>query len=60
MRTLEVPREVLVSTDCIAGGPGMAQHYTGHGRGHSWVGLMHLLMMEVLHHLAHPVSPLIT
>ena len=59
MRTLEAPREVLVSTDRIVGGPGMAQHDTGHRRGRSWVGLMHLLMMEVLCRLAHPVSPLV-
>ena len=59
MRTLEALREVLVSTDRIAGGPGMAQRDTGHGRGRSWVGLTHLLMMEVLRRLAHPVSPLV-
>ena len=59
MHTLEVPREVLVSTDHIVGSPGMAQRDTGHGRGRSWVGLTHLLMMEVLHRLAHPVSPLV-
>ena len=37
----------------------MAQRDTGHGRGRSWVGLTHLLMMEVLRRLAHPVSPLV-